>query len=73
MNVTIFDTVKRPWGYETLVSVIDDSNRVWNECISSESIIAVEEIETRVIHIVTERLAFIEAEAAQNPETPGGE
>lgn len=29
MKITIHDTVKRPWGYETLVTV-DDNGTIWN-------------------------------------------
>lgn len=30
MKTTVHDMSKRPWGYETLVTVIDDAGRIWN-------------------------------------------
>jgi len=33
MKTTIHDTAKRPWGYETLTTIIADDADIYNECI----------------------------------------
>jgi len=62
MILTIFDTVKRSWGYETLVNIVDVTG-IYNFCIDSEEIISPEVIEKRAIEL-TERAIIIAEEAA---------
>jgi hypothetical protein len=52
MKVEIYDTVKRPWGYETLVSVIGDG-KVWNKCIATDEFPSDDKIETNALEIVS--------------------
>ena len=36
MEITMYGTAKRPWGYETLVNIIADDGAVYNECVVTD-------------------------------------
>ena len=36
MEITMYGTAKRPWGYETLVNIVTADGAVYNECIVTD-------------------------------------